>query len=261
MKCSSGPLLLSFLALVTVFSGQAAPAWGAAVPTVTTLTMTAGGNLIASGASLASGTALTLTATVAAGTGKVTAGQVIFCDASVTYCTDIYRLGTAQVTAAGTAVLAFTPAVGSHSYKAVYGGTPRGLAAWAASTSAVVALTVTGLYPSTTTISAASNGSPYTLTTVVGGVGPEAPTGTVSILNTSNGNAVLGTAGLGEGSAGLTFIDPAYELSPPFWGFCRWDFRELQAISMATVFSILPWRIRQVARPACVACGRHRAAG
>lgn len=219
MKCCSGPLLLSFLALVTLFSGQAAPAWGAAVPTVTTLTMTAGGNLIASGASLASGTALTLTATVAAGTGKVTAGQVIFCDASVTYCTDIYRLGTAQVTAAGTAVLAFTPAVGSHSYKAVYGGTPRGPAAWAASTSAVVALTVTGLYPSTTTIAAASNGSPYTLTTVVGGVGPEAPTGTVSILNTSNGNAVLGTAGLGEGSAGLTFIDPAYELSPPILGF------------------------------------------
>ena len=35
-----------------------------------------------------------------------------------------------------------------------------------------------------------------------------APTGTVSFLDTSNGNSVLGTAGLIAGAPGLSFVTP-----------------------------------------------------
>ncbi len=56
----------------------------------------------------------------------------------------------------------------------------------------------------------------YTLTATVVGNGRTAPTGTVSFLDTSNGNAVLGTATLGAGTAGPNFwnsSNPAAGLS------------------------------------------------
>ena len=73
-----------------------------------------------------------------------------------------------------------------------------------------------------TTTSIAQSGSPgnYTLTATVVGSGTlaTAPTGTVSFLDTSNGNAVLGTATLGGGTSGaLTWINtqtPATEPAP-----------------------------------------------
>lgn len=46
----------------------------------------------------------------------------------------------------------------------------------------------------------------------VGGNGSIAPAGTVSILDTSNGNIVLGTAALGAGTAGLNFLNSS---NPP----------------------------------------------
>src|SRR5206468_10537181 len=112
--------------------------------------------------------------------GKVAVGQVNFCDASVTYCTDIHLIGTAQLTSAGTATLKFLPAVGSHSYKAVFVGAKT----MAASTSAASALTVTGLLPSATEL------------TTVAGAGTAAPTGTVSYLDASANNKVVGTGTL-----------------------------------------------------------------
>ncbi len=238
MKCKSGLFLLFLTALVIGFCGRATQAQGTAAPTTTTLTIASSGNATASGSSIPSGTAVTLTATVTAGSSKITAGQVNFCDAAVSYCTDIHRLGTAQVTSAGTAVIAFTPAIGNHSYKAIYAGTPNGAVAWASSTSSVVTLTVTGLYPSTTTL-AVSYPAPYTLSSVVGGVGLTAPTGTVSFLNTSKGNAALSTAALGGGSAGLTFLDPGYGLVPqviwPFLQFAVGDFNGDGILDIAAV--------------------------
>jgi hypothetical protein len=57
-------------------------------------------------------------------------GQVNFCDASVNYCSDIHLLAKAQLIQtgprAGTAVFRFIPGIGSHSYKAVFMGTPQG---------------------------------------------------------------------------------------------------------------------------------------
>jgi hypothetical protein len=151
---------------------------------------------------------VTLTATVKAGASAIAAGQVNFCDATAQYCTDIHILGTAQLTSAGTAVYRFIPGIGAHSYRAVFVGTSNN----ATSTSATLPLTVTGPPPSVTTI--AQSGSPgnYSLTATVAGLGSVAPTGTVSFLDSSNGNAALGTASLTAGTAGLTLLNTA---NPP----------------------------------------------
>jgi hypothetical protein len=137
-----------------------------------------------------------LTATVTAGTTPVTPGQVEFCDAAATHCEGIHLLGLAQLTSAGTATIKFVPAIGSHSYKAVFLGTANA----AGSSSAASALTVTGIYSPATSIGQSGSFGSYTLTATVGGTASVAPTGLVSFLDTSNGNAVLGTASLGEGA-------------------------------------------------------------
>src|SRR6201986_3323991 len=107
----------------------------AAQASVTTLSLSSGGNAVSS---VAGGSLVTLTATVQAGATTLRLGQVNFCDAASASCTDIHLVGTAQLTSAGTAVLRFRPGPGSHSYKAAFLGTLAG----AASSSAAVGLTV-----------------------------------------------------------------------------------------------------------------------
>ena len=176
--------------------------------TTTTMAVTSGGSTVTT---VAAGNVVTLTATVKAGATAVTIGQVNFCDASAAYCTDIHLLGTRQLTSAGTAVLKFIPGVRSHSYKAVFAGTPNGTSVDAGSTSSTVALTVTATvkYPTTTTIAKSGNGAGnYSLTaTVTGPGGAASQTGSVSFLDTSNGNSVLGTAELGTSFTYLSFLN------------------------------------------------------
>jgi hypothetical protein len=167
--------------------------------------MTSGGSAVST---VTSGSVVTLTATVTNGTTPVTVGLVNFCDATAESCTDIHLRGAAQLTKAGTAILKFTPPVGSHNYYAIFIGTPNGVSRNSASTSNTVALTVTGLYPTVTTIAQSGPVGNYTLTATVGGIGSTAPTGTVSFLDASNGNAVLGSAALVPGNAGLSFLSP-----------------------------------------------------
>jgi hypothetical protein len=132
---------------------------------------------------------------VAAGSKAVTVGQVNFCNASATYCTDIYLLGTAQLTSAGTAVFRFIPGIGSHRYKAVFRGTPNSTQAYAASTSDTVTLTVTGTSPTTTAIAPSGGAGNYSLTaTVTGHINAPslpAPAGSVSFLDTADNNLSL----------------------------------------------------------------------
>ena len=177
-----------------------APQASAILPsTATTLAVTfpGSGTLTAAPA----GTVVTLTATVKAGSTPVAAGTVNFCDASATYCTDIHLLGTAQLTAAGTASIKLIPSHGSHSYKAVFVGTTGA----ATSASASAALQVAGSYPTTTTIAAGGSAGNYTLTATVTGSGVAAPTGLVSFLDTDNANYVLGSMALGTGSSVFAF--------------------------------------------------------
>jgi hypothetical protein len=191
-------------ALGMALCGGGQQAWAALATTTTTLAVTSGGSPVTS---VTSGSVVTLTATVTAGSSAVKTGRVNFCDATATYCTDIHLLGTAQLTSAGTAALEFVPGVGSHSYKAVFVGTNSA----SASSSSASALSVTGKYPTTATIAQSGSAGNYTLTATVAGYANEtglaSPTGTVSFLDTSNGNSVLGTAALGTGASALGWLN------------------------------------------------------
>src|ERR1700723_1919472 len=192
-------ILLSLYAL----AGQAA---AKASPTATTLAVTSDGARVSS---VPSGSVVALTATVKASGKVVTAGQVSFCNASAKYCTDINLVGTAQLTSAGTAVLKFVPGIGKHSYKAAFAGTPNAATDFVRSTSRDTPLTVTGKFPTATTITASGQVGDYTLTATASGLvnatSVPALAGKVSFLDTTDGNRLLGKAGLGTGSVGLSF--------------------------------------------------------
>jgi hypothetical protein len=185
---------LSRLASVVAVALIASAARGQSA-TSTALVVTSGGSSVTT---VASPAVITLTATVATSSTPVTRGLVKFCDASATYCTDIHILGAAQLTSAGAATFRFVPGIGSHSYKAVFVGTNT----YATSASTASSLTVTGLYPTVAEILFNGNAGNYSLTAELGTAGIIAPTGTVSFLDTTNGNAVLGTVPL-QGTFGF----------------------------------------------------------
>jgi Bacterial Ig-like domain (group 3)/FG-GAP-like repeat len=177
--------------------------------TTTALAITSGGYPVST---IISGNAVQLTATVTSPGGAVTPGQVNFCDATVSYCTDIHLLGTAQLSVSGTAAVTLIPAVGNHSYKAVFLG--ANLNGASSSSSSPLTVTPPALYPTTTALAASGSTPPYTLTATVSGGLPIAPTGTVTYIDTTNDNYVLGTATLAPGvpTTGLTFFQAS---SPP----------------------------------------------
>ena len=208
MKVKTPCQLFLSVAFWMTLCGGAEQAWGATA-TTTSLAVTSGGSAVTT---VKSGSVVTLTATVNAGSTPVARGQVNFCDATAAYCTDIHLLGTEQLTSAGTAALKLIPGIGSHSYKAVFVGTNSD----AASSSSASALTVTGSvaggppYATSTALTQFGSAGNYTLTaTVIGSVDGRlaSPTGTISFLDTSNGNAVLGTAPLAAGPVGLSFLN------------------------------------------------------
>ena len=208
-------------ALVTFLCVGAPQARAGPAPSTTTLAMTSGGKAVATGGSVASGNEVTLTAAVVSGSTTLTTGQVNFCDASAKYCTDIHLLGTAQLIqsgpSAGTAVFRFHPGIGSHSYEAVFAGTPNGATPYEGSTSSTATLTVTGTLPTTTAIAASGSVGNYTLTAAVTGTGGTvAPTGTVSFLDTTNNNISLGTATLGAGTETLGFFNSSTPSTNPY---------------------------------------------
>jgi len=157
-------------------------------------------SLTASGAPITSvnlGTTVTATATVSTGSTSLTTGQVNFCDATALYCDSIHRLGSAQLTSSGTAVLRFVPGIGSHSIKAVFMSSNEN----AASASAPSDFTVTSSLPTTTTITQAGSIGNYTLTATVTAEGAIAPTGNVSFVDSTNGNQQLAQAALQNATA------------------------------------------------------------
>ena len=136
--------------------------------------------------------------------GPATALVFIVCDALAKSCSDIHRVGLAQLTSAGMAVVKFRPAPGTHQYKAVFAGTTK----YAGSASAVASFVVNGPTPTTTLLSQAGIQFNRGLTAAVYGNGSTAPTGDVSFLNTNSANAVLGSATLGNGAAGFNLLEP-----------------------------------------------------
>ncbi len=180
--------------------------------TATTLTLTSDGEVVSS---VASGSVVTLTAAVISGSTNITAGELNFCDANAKYCTDIHLLGTSQMTSAGTASLKFRPGIGSHSYKAVFLATNN----FAASSSGISPLSVTGLYPTFATIQQSGNPGNYSLTANVQGVAPStslpAPAGNVSFIDTTNASTVLATAPVGSGTTSIMFLNSSNPATVP----------------------------------------------
>ena len=165
------------------------------------LAVTAGGSPVTT---VKEGTMVTLTATVTTGSAPVTPGQVAFCEVKPAplRCTDIRLLATKQLVSNGTATFNFHPGPGSHTYQAVFLGTRE-----ASTSSAQVSLAVTPYYPTTTTL--ANNGS---MTVTVSGMGGSVPpSGTITLVDTSNGNYVLGTIVLSPvgGAIGFNFTSAA----------------------------------------------------
>jgi Pro-kumamolisin, activation domain/FG-GAP-like repeat/Bacterial Ig-like domain (group 3)/FG-GAP repeat len=203
---SSAPLGTKTLAIIGTSGSQTATTSlvltiaSAVSTTSTTLQVSSAGNPVTS---VPSGTVVVLTAAVKGGSIPLT-GQVNFCDATAKYCDPTHLVGSAQLTSAGTASIQFIPGMGNHSYKAVFAGT----LANGGSSSVASSLTVTASQVSTTTMSESGNPGDYTLNATVTGQGPVAPGGTVSFLDTSNANSVLGSAALGNGVATLSWQNP-----------------------------------------------------
>jgi len=95
LKVNASCLLFAF-AFFCITQLGASSLWGAPAATSTSLTIYSGANTVVSGGSVASGTEVTLAATVKAGAVGVAPGQVNFCDASAASCSDIHLVGTAQ---------------------------------------------------------------------------------------------------------------------------------------------------------------------
>ena len=146
-----------------------------------------------------------MTATVTTGTPAtpLTGGTVTFRD---TYNSITQVLGTVQVQSAhgtkGNAVLQQPlGGIGTHSVVATFNA-PK---TFSSSSSVAEGATVTGFYPTTASL-ATSGGSAgnWSLTTTILGIGTTAlsPTGTVSLLDTTNANLLVGTGGLSGGTVG-----------------------------------------------------------
>ncbi len=147
---------------------------------------------------------ITLTATVLSGSTPITPGLVAFCDATAPYCTDIHRFGTAQLTSAGTATLQVTPKIGSNSYKAIFLGTT----AAASSSSAASAVSGTGRFPTATALTSSGAPGNDTLAASVTSISRTALSGVVSFVDTTNGNAALGSASLGASVSSFSLSAP-----------------------------------------------------
>ena len=186
---------------------------GAQTPTATATTLT-----LLPGTSVSAGTTISLTATVLHGSTSVFPGLVTFCDAAAAQCTGAAIFATAQLTNSGSATANLLLGSGTYSIKAVFAGTTG----FQSSESLAQALIVNGTagYASTTTIAASGSSNSYSLTGTVAAFGKPVPTGTVSFLDTTAGNSVLGTATLDPASLGFTLApataSPAVNGSPHF---------------------------------------------
>jgi hypothetical protein len=171
---------------------------GATAPT-SAITLTANPTAVTTQQTVALNAAVTL------GGVPATAGTVTFKDgAKILGMAQIVRVPASSTYTAGTATLYTRLSSGSHSITATYGG--LGTTA-AAATSSAVALNVTGVEPSSITLTATQNTlhtDKYDFTATVLGNGYTAPSGTVSIDETST-IATLASGTPDVANASLTY--------------------------------------------------------
>ncbi|HEX4320524.1 MAG TPA: Ig-like domain repeat protein [Acidobacteriaceae bacterium] len=173
---------------------MAMPAWAAPPATSSTsLGITSAGSAVTT---VTSPAAIVLTATTIANTLPVTQGVVNFCYSTQLSCTGGALVGTAQLTAAGTASISIQPAVGSHSYKAIFAGTTAVQGSASAASTVTVSAAATQTIPTTATIASTGTAGNYTLTGTVVGNGTTAPSGLLNFIDVTNGNASVGSVTL-----------------------------------------------------------------
>ena len=162
-------------------------------PTVTSLAVTQGN---------AASTAITLVSQVSTASGTpVTAGTVVFCDTSAKSCIGAPgNVGTAQIvqtsTGVWTATVTVAVAVGNHTYKAAFQSTSLYQASSSANQSIDVAgKSFTYLPYFESSLSPGPAGG-YSWQATLYGFGFVPPTGSLSLLDSSDGNLSLGSAAL-----------------------------------------------------------------
>jgi len=175
------------------YSGDTNFAASASAPTIVTVASASTTILVASPTSVASGTPVALTATVTSGGKPVTRGTVTFYNGATAQ-------AAASLTSNGTASAKVVLGIGAHPVTAAFAANALALA----SSSVAQTITVTGVRPTTTTFTAALTSGTYTLAAKVSGAGTQAPTGTVSYLDTT-ANTTLGTATLSGAATTVTF--------------------------------------------------------
>jgi Bacterial Ig-like domain (group 3)/FG-GAP-like repeat len=190
----------AFIAILCAFSSVA----HATQPNTSATTLA-----VAPGNSVTAGTAVTLTASVAGNSSggplAITHGTVLFCDANAPNCEDSALLATIQVTnAGGTATAHLTLGVGTYSIKAVFQGSD--VVPQSSSLPQTVTVTGNASYSSFSVIAKTGTAGNYTLLGGVAAFGRTPPSGTISFLDTTNGNAVLGTPTLNPATLGFFLI-------------------------------------------------------
>jgi Bacterial Ig-like domain (group 3)/FG-GAP-like repeat len=139
---------------------------------------------------IAPATVVTMTATVEnASSVAVTTGRVNFYDVAATP----KLIGSASLSSAGTATFRLRPGSGSHQFYAAFQKTTLNLGSTSITQDVVVNLPTTA-YPTTNTLIATGT-SLYQLTGTLSAPGKSEPSGTMTFVDTSNGNALLGTGG------------------------------------------------------------------
>ncbi|ABF43710.1 Integrin-like protein [Candidatus Koribacter versatilis Ellin345] len=207
------------LFILLTFTGVALAAVGSS--TTTTLSITSAGAPVAY---VSAPSTIKLTATVKSSALAVFPGLVKFCDKSINAtCSGNAFLGTAQLTSSGKASLATRFGYGAHSLQAIFVGTrfyfsSQSSAAsfsqkWKTGASLSHVNSVAGAKPGTFDLS-------VTLTGLQAAALPAAPTGSISFLDASNGNAVVATAPLGGGAGGTLTVR---QTDQPLVGAMPWS--------------------------------------
>ncbi len=161
-------------------------------------------NLTASSNLVSPGTPVTLTATVQENGIAVHPGLVNFCNASVSNCLPGGGLiSTVSLTSSGTATLRYRFGLGPHSVNAQFVGTSSYPAVKSAPQTINVALSP--LASTGTQIWAGGPSGNHTFFATVWNSFAFAPTGTVTFVDTSNNNSILGTATLEAPTTGLAY--------------------------------------------------------
>lgn len=195
LKKASFGLILPF-AFASLLAAQA--------PTTTTLA-------INPSSYVAFNTVVTLTATVR-DVWPVAQGVVDFCNADMVICAPGDGLyGEAEITTAGTGTASISKVFGYGNFdiKAVYHGFVGGDAGSVSSTNTLT-VQASQIYSSLATLTEAGSPSNYTLSGTLGVFGSQLLSGTLTFLDTSNGNAQVGTASLNSPTTTIFLASVTY---------------------------------------------------